>query len=109
MVVLGVTAGAGQRRAGARELRQAGRRHSGGRRTAEPSQVKVDPAKQGQNVADIYLVQPDGRLCIPPEIEARLRKRQDIGLPVELDRRRARPLRRDRADRARHRATGPCG
>ena len=38
-------------------------------------QVHVEPAKQGQNVADIYLVQRDGRLFIPPEIEARLRSR----------------------------------
>jgi copper transport protein len=46
-------------------------------------EVKVDPAKQGQNVADIYLVQPDGRLFIPPELEVRLRK-DDLNLPVEL-------------------------
>ena len=46
-------------------------------------EVKVDPAKQGQNVADVYLVQPDGRLLIPPEIEVRLRK-GDSSLPVEL-------------------------
>ena len=46
-------------------------------------EVKVAPAKQGQNVADIYLVQPDGRLFIPPELEVRLRK-DDTNLPVEL-------------------------
>jgi len=46
-------------------------------------EVKVDPAKQGQNVADFYLVQPDGRLFIPPEFEVRLRK-GDTSLPVEL-------------------------
>jgi copper transport protein len=47
------------------------------------AEVKVDPAKQGQNVADFYLVQPDGRLYIPPEFEVRLRK-GDTNLPVEL-------------------------
>jgi copper transport protein len=46
-------------------------------------EVKVDPAKQGQNVADFYLVQPDGRLFIPPELTVRLR-RDDESLPVEL-------------------------
>jgi copper transport protein len=46
-------------------------------------EVEVDPAKQGQNVADIYLLQPDGRLYIPPELEVRLRK-GDTNLPVEL-------------------------
>jgi copper transport protein len=46
-------------------------------------QVEVDPAKQGQNVADFYLLQPDGRLYIPPELEVRLRK-GDTNLPVEL-------------------------
>jgi copper transport protein len=47
------------------------------------AEVKVEPAKQGQNVADFYLVQPDGRLYIPPEFEVRLRK-GDTSLPVEL-------------------------
>jgi copper transport protein len=46
-------------------------------------QVHVEPAKQGQNVTDIYLVSGDGRLFIPPEIEVRLRK-DDTSLPVEL-------------------------
>jgi copper transport protein len=46
-------------------------------------EVKVDPAKQGQNVADFYLVQPDGLLYIPPEFEVRLRKGEE-SLPVEL-------------------------
>ena len=71
--------GAGQRRAGAGQLRPADRRHRAGRATAGASQVHVEPAKQGQNVADIYLVQPDGRLFIPPEIEARLRDGDDLG------------------------------
>jgi copper transport protein len=47
------------------------------------AEVKVDPAKQGQNVADFYLVQPDGRLFIPPGFEVHLRK-GDTSLPVEL-------------------------
>jgi copper transport protein len=47
------------------------------------AEVRVAPAKQGQNVADFYLVQPDGRLFIPPEFEVRLRK-GDTDLPVEL-------------------------
>jgi copper transport protein len=46
-------------------------------------EVKVDPAKQGQNVADFYLVQPDGRLFIPPEFTVRLRRGAE-SLPVEL-------------------------
>jgi copper transport protein len=47
-------------------------------------QLKIAPAKQGQNVADIYLVQRDGTLYVPPELEARLRD-DDITLPVELN------------------------
>src|SRR4029079_13955071 len=47
------------------------------------AEVKVTPAKQGQNVADFYLVQPDGMLYIPPEFEVRMRK-GDTSLPVEL-------------------------
>jgi copper transport protein len=46
-------------------------------------QVRVAPAKQGQNVADVFLVQRDGRLYVPAEIEARLRD-GDTTLPVEL-------------------------
>ncbi len=47
----------------------------------------MEPAKQGENVTDIYLVKPDGRLLIPPEITARLLPPdgEDLGpLPVEL-------------------------
>jgi copper transport protein len=50
-------------------------------------QVHVNPAKQGDNVADIYLVQRNGELYIPPEITAQLRPPGggDVGpLPVEL-------------------------
>jgi copper transport protein len=47
------------------------------------AEVKVTPAKQGQNVADFYLVEPDGMLFIPPEFEVRLRKGEE-SLPVEL-------------------------
>jgi copper transport protein len=46
-------------------------------------QVHVQPAKQGVNVADIYLVQRDGRLYIPPEVTAKLREKK-IALPVKL-------------------------
>jgi copper transport protein len=48
-------------------------------------QVRVAPAKQGQNVADIYLVGADGRLVVPPEIEARLRDGKKTTLPVDLN------------------------
>ena len=51
-------------------------------------QVHVEPAKQGQNVADVYLLQRDGRLLVPPEITARLKPpsgTKDLGpLPVAL-------------------------
>ena len=46
-------------------------------------QVRVAPAKQGQNVADIFLVKRDGTLFIPPEIEVRLRGKS-TSLPVDL-------------------------
>jgi copper transport protein len=46
-------------------------------------QVHVQPAKQGVNVADIYLVQRDGRLFIPPEVTAKLREKK-LTLPVKL-------------------------
>jgi copper transport protein len=35
-------------------------------------EVKVDPAKQGENVADVYLVRRDGELQQVPELTARL-------------------------------------
>jgi len=50
-------------------------------------QVHVTPAKQGENVADLYLVAPGGRLTIPPEVTARLHAPEgdDLApLPVEL-------------------------
>jgi copper transport protein len=51
-------------------------------------QVHVVPAKQGQNVTDVYLVQRDGRLLDPPEVSARLKppsSTKDLGpLPVEI-------------------------
>ena len=50
-------------------------------------QLHVAPAKQGENVADIYLVQKNGSLLVPPEVTARLKppKGQDLGaLPVDL-------------------------
>jgi len=48
-------------------------------------QVKIEPAKQGQNVADIYLLAKDGTtLIVPPEVQARLRDGKDTSLPVEL-------------------------
>jgi copper transport protein len=51
-------------------------------------QVHVEPAKQGQNVADVYLVQRDGRLLDPPEVSARLKppsSKQDLGpFPVDI-------------------------
>ncbi len=46
-------------------------------------QLHVEPAKQGANVADIYLLERDGGLVIPPEVTARLLGPDDP-LPVEL-------------------------
>ncbi len=46
--------------------------------------MRIDPAKQGQNIADIYLVNRDGTLFIPPEIEVRLRDGKSTSLPVDL-------------------------
>ncbi len=75
------------------------------RRSTSPSpgpqkgkvQVHVVPAKQGQNITDIYLVQPDGKLLVPPEITARLKPpkgEKDLGpLPGRADVRRAGALR----------------
>ena len=35
-------------------------------------EVKINPAKQGENVADVYLVRRDGTLQQVPELTARL-------------------------------------
>ncbi|HET6548858.1 MAG TPA: copper resistance protein CopC [Solirubrobacter sp.] len=50
-------------------------------------QVHVEPAKQGDNVADVYLVGRGGRLLMPPEVTAKLQPPPGRGLgalPVEL-------------------------
>ena len=54
-VVLGGHRDAGQRRARAGGLRPAGRRRPSPGRTAGSVQLHMEPAKQGENVADIYL------------------------------------------------------
>jgi copper transport protein len=35
-------------------------------------ELKINPAKQGENVADVYLLQRDGALQQAPEVTARL-------------------------------------
>jgi copper transport protein len=50
-------------------------------------QLHMEPAKQGSNVVDIYLLAKDGGLVVPPEVTARLAPADggDLGaLPVEL-------------------------
>jgi copper transport protein len=47
-------------------------------------EVKVDPAKQGENVADVYLVARDGRLRQVPELSARLRPTDGGSGPLEV-------------------------
>ena len=50
-------------------------------------QVHMEPAKQGENVVDIYLLAKDGGLIVPPEVTARLAppEGEDVGvLPIEL-------------------------
>jgi copper transport protein len=50
-------------------------------------QLHMEPAKQGENVVDIYLLAKGGGLVVPPEVTARLAPPagEDVGaLPVEL-------------------------
>ena len=35
-------------------------------------ELKINPAKQGENVTDVYLMQPNGALQQAPELTARL-------------------------------------
>jgi copper transport protein len=50
-------------------------------------QLHMEPAKQGENVVDVYLLAKGGGLIVPPEVTARLAppKGEDLGpLPIEL-------------------------
>lgn len=50
-------------------------------------QLHMEPAKQGENVVDFYLLAKDGGLIVPPEVTARLvpPDGEDLGaLPVDL-------------------------
>jgi copper transport protein len=47
-------------------------------------EVKVDPAKQGENVADVYLVRRNGELAQVPELTARLRPRDGSSGPLAV-------------------------
>jgi copper transport protein len=50
-------------------------------------QLHMEPAKQGENVVDIYLLAKGGGLVVPPEVTARLvaPDGEDVGaLPVDL-------------------------
>ena len=63
--------GARQRRTGARRLCRSDRHdaHCPGGMAVE---LKINPAKQGENVADVYLLQRNGALQQVPELTARL-------------------------------------
>jgi copper transport protein len=47
-------------------------------------EIHVDPAKQGENVADIYLLARDRRLRQVPELTARLRPKDGGSGPLEV-------------------------
>jgi len=49
----------------------------------------VDPAKQGENVTDIYLMSRDGRLTEVPELTARLRPKDGGSGPLDVPLRQA--------------------
>ena len=99
VVVLGVTATLVNAAPARVALRPAGRRHRGRACEGGRVQLHMEPAKQGENVADIYLRRArTARLFVPPEIEARLRRRtaRTSGAAGRAGRRRAGPLRCDR-------------
>jgi copper transport protein len=54
-------------------------------------EVKVNPAKQGENVADVYLVQRNGSLRQVPELTARLVPSNGSSGPLNVAFRRAEP------------------
>ncbi len=54
-------------------------------------EVKINPAKQGENVADVYLLQRDGALRQVPELTARLRSEDGSSGPFDVAFRRAEP------------------
>jgi copper transport protein len=54
-------------------------------------EVKVNPAKQGENVADVYLVQRNGSLRQVPELTARLAPSDGSSGPLEVKFRGAEP------------------
>jgi len=47
-------------------------------------EVKVNPAKQGENVADVYLMRRDGTLQQVPELTARLLAQDGNSGPLEV-------------------------
>ncbi|WP_028068093.1 copper resistance CopC/CopD family protein [Solirubrobacter soli] len=52
-------------------------------------EVRVDPAKQGENVTDIYLVSRGGKLTEVPELTARLRPKDGSSGPLDVPLRQA--------------------
>ena len=54
-------------------------------------EVKINPAKQGENVADVYLLQRNGALQQVPELTARLRPKDGSSGPFDVAFRRAEP------------------
>jgi copper transport protein len=54
-------------------------------------EVKINPAKQGENVADVYLVQRSGALLQVPELTARLLAKDGSSGPLNVSFRRAEP------------------
>ena len=47
-------------------------------------EIRVAPAKQGENVADVYLVRRDGKLTEVPELTARLRPKDGGSGPLDV-------------------------
>ncbi len=54
-------------------------------------EVKINPAKQGENVADVYLVRRNGALQQVPELTARLTPSNGSSGPLDVAFRRAEP------------------
>jgi copper transport protein len=54
-------------------------------------EVKINPAKQGENVADVYLVRRGGALQQVPELTARLLPKDGSSGPLDVPFRRAEP------------------
>src|SRR5262249_40604236 len=54
-------------------------------------ELKINPAKQGENVADVYLMRGNGNLLEVPELTARLQPKNGSSGPLEVAFRRVEP------------------